>query len=200
MIIEIKDCLVSSEILTECFCCDFAKCKGCCCIIGDSGAPLSEEEARLLEEEFPRYKGHIPAEGLKAIENQGFSIIDSDGDRVTPLVSDKGECAYSYTDKDGFTFCAVEKEWCADNSLKIRKPISCWLYPIRISKLSNGLTALNLSREHLCKGAFEKGKKEGIPVYRFLREPLVFLFGEEFYSMLCEAADSLSSMSLSARE
>lgn len=200
MILEIKDCIVSSEILTECFSCDFMKCKGCCCIVGDSGAPLLKNEAALLEEEFPKYAKHIPEKGLKAIEEQGFSIVDGDGDLVTPLVGDCGECAYSITDKDGFTLCAVEKEWCAGNPLKIRKPISCWLYPIRVSRLSNGLTALNLSREHLCGCAFEKGKKEGIPVYRFLREPLVFLFGEEFYSMLSEAADSLFSMSSSARE
>ncbi len=168
--------------------------------MGDSGAPLTAEEADLLAEEFPKYRKHIPAAGLRSIENQGFSIIDGDGDLVTPLVSDKGECAYSFTDENGYTYCSVEREWCADNSLKIRKPASCWLYPVRVSVLSNGLKALNLSREHLCRGAFEKGKKEGIPVYKFLREPLVSLFGEEFYSMLSEAAASLSSISLSARE
>lgn len=189
MIIRIKDCLVSSEIITECFSCDYVRCKGCCCVIGDSGAPLDAREPALLEKEFENYKKYLPGVSLQTIKDQGFSVIDADGDLVTPLVNGH-ECAYSFTDEKGYTFCAVEKSSCG-----FRKPISCWLYPIRVSRLSNGLYALNLSREHLCREAFEKGAKEKVPVFKFLREPLIYRFGEDFYSSLEVASISLSARS-----
>ena len=210
MIIRIKDCLVSSEILTECFSCDFLRCKGCCCVIGDSGAPLDEREPALLEKEFENYKKYLPGVSLQSIKEQGFSVIDGDGDLVTPLVN-KHECVYSFTDENGYTFCAVEKYWtenylnkavlhCCEagtfyNSIGFRKPISCRLYPIRVSRLSNGLYALNLSREHLCREAFEKGAKEKVPVFKFLREPLIYRFGEDFYSSLEVASISFKARS-----
>ena len=210
MIIRIKDCLVSSEILTECFSCDFLRCKGCCCVIGDSGAPLDEREPALLEKEFENYKRYLPGVSLQSIKEQGFSVIDGDGDLVTPLVN-KHECVYSFTDENGYTFCAVEKYWTENylnkaalhsceagtfyNSIGFRKPISCRLYPIRVSRLSNGLYALNLSREHLCQEAFEKGAKEKVPVFKFLREPLIYRFGEDFYSSLEVASISFKARS-----
>ena len=188
MIVEIGKYLVSSEILTEYFACDYQKCKGCCCIIGDSGAPLLEKECTALEHQFPKYKPFLSSQGLQSIEKQGFSVIDIDGDTVTPLVTSKGECAYSYTTPDGFTYCAVEKGF--DGS-GLRKPISCWLFPIRVGFLKNGYLSLILSREHLCKEAFEKGRREEIHVYEFLKEPLIHRFGMSFYSELCAAARQL---------
>lgn len=206
MIIEIEGkYLVSSEILTEYFCCDYPVCKGCCCIVGDSGAPLSNSECAALRNQFELYKPYLSEQGLQAINKQGFSVIDLDGDVVTPLVTSKGECAYSFTTSDGFTYCAVEKGFesslhrdaaelsAAEHShcTAIRKPISCWLYPIRVGVLSNGYISLILSREHLCKEAFEKGHKEGVRVYEFLRAPLIHRFGEEFYNELQAAAKEL---------
>ena len=198
MIIEIDNFLISSEILTECFCCDYQLCKGCCCVIGDSGAPVTNQEVEHFKKQFANYKPHLSESGLQTIEKHGFSVVDLDGDLVTPLIEERGECAYSHTTEDGYTFCAIEKgfeegvkngELSAKDS--IRKPISCWLYPIRAGKLSNGSITLILSKEHLCKEAFEKGKKENIPVYKFLQEPIKFCFGEEFYSQLEIAAKEL---------
>lgn len=195
MILEIDDFLVSSEILTEYFCCDYQKCKGCCCVIGDSGAPLLEKEIKELKEGFLRYKVYMSESGVKCIEERGFSVVDADGDIVTPLLSSKGECAYSVTDEKGYTHCSVERGFekhCRERKIPhkealkqmIKKPISCWLYPIRVGVLSNGYISLVLSREHLCKEAFAKGKEERIPVYKFLKEPLTFRFGEKFYKTL----------------
>lgn len=194
MIFKIKDCLVSSDIFTECFSCDFEKCKGCCCVIGDSGAPLESGEPALLKKEFKNYKKYLSGESVKTIDTQGFSVIDIDGDIVTPLNPGREECAFSFTDEKGFTLCAVEKYWCENHKRSkkssFRKPISCWLYPIRVSRLSNGLYALNLSREHLCIEAFAKGKKEGVPVFKYLKDPLIFRFGADFYSALEVASTS----------
>lgn len=186
-IIQIDDCLISSEILTEYFACDYEKCKGCCCIIGDSGAPLEECEVPALEKNYSVYSPLMQEKGRAAVADKGFFEIDTDGDMVTPLVPCTEECAYTHFDKEGNCFCAVERAW-FDGKGDFRKPVSCWLYPIRISSLSNGMRALNLHRWEICKDAFAKGKKEGTKVYRFLKEPIERYFGEEFYEQLCEAA------------
>lgn len=185
-IIQIKNILVSSEIITECFSCDYEKCGGVCCIIGDSGAPLEENEIDLLEKEYPNYEKWMSVEGREKIAQTGFFEIDIDGDIVTPLLGNAQECAYTRME-DGTCFCAIERSYCA-GKCAYAKPISCRLYPIRVSTLSNGLTALNLHRWPICADAFTKGKKEGLPVYKFLREPLIFKFGKEFYSLLEGAA------------
>lgn len=189
-IIQIDDCLVSSEILTEYFSCDYGKCKGCCCIIGDSGAPLEECEPEAIEKNYSHFCALMSPKGRKAVEDKGFFEIDIDGDMVTPLVDSSEECAYCHFDKDGNCFCSMEREWFNGNG-DFRKPISCWLYPIRISTLSNGMKAMNLHRWDICKDAFVRGSREKIRVYEFLREPIIRYFGEDFYAALEQAAKML---------
>ena len=193
-IIQIGECLVSSEIFTEYFACDYATCKGVCCVAGDSGAPLDESEPAALAENYAGYSGLMSVKGRETVDGTGFSVIDSDGDLVTPLVPGSEECVYSNFDGDGNCFCTVERCW-MNGKGTFRKPVSCWLYPVRISVLGNGLTALNLHRWEICKCAFEKGKRENIRVYRFLKEPIIHRFGEDFYSEMEEVADMLLSYS-----
>lgn len=189
-IIQIGDILVSEDVITEFFACDYAVCKGCCCIIGDSGAPLEEEELEPLEEHYPTYSKLMRPQGLAQVEKDGFFILDVDGDIVTPVVEGTEECAYTTFDEAGNCFCSIER--CFFNgTCSFRKPQSCWLYPIRVEKLSNGGVALNLHRWHICKDAYEKGKREGIRVYEFLREPLIAVYGQEFYDALCAAAEMI---------
>ena len=190
-IVEIGNYLVSSEVITEFFACDYPVCHGCCCIIGDSGAPMEKEEEQLFRENFEGYKELLTPEGLKALQEQGFAVTDRDGDLVTPLVNNE-ECVYTSFDEHHNCFCATEMAWCK-GECSFRKPISCALYPIRVSTLSNGVQALNLHRWSICKCAFEKGKKEKVPVYKFLREPIIRKFGEEFYTALESAASSLQA-------
>lgn len=189
-IIEIDDCLVSEEILTEYFACDYEKCKGCCCVIGDSGAPMEESEPEAIEKNYPIFSPIMTEEGRKAVADKGFFEIDMDGDMVTPLVPGSEECAYTIFDEEGNCFCSMERCWFQGKG-DFRKPISCWLYPIRITTLRNGMRALNLHRWHICQDAFAKGKKENIRVYEFLREPIERYFGEDFYAALSEAAKML---------
>ncbi len=186
-IIEIDDCLVSSEILTEYFACDYQKCKGCCCIIGDSGAPLEEQEPEAIEKNYHIFSPLMRGQGKKAVEDKGFFEIDMDGDMVTPLVPGSEECAYTCFDEAGNCFCSMERCWFKGEG-DFRKPISCWLYPIRVSVLSNGMRALNLHRWEICKDALAKGRKEKVRVFEFLREPIERYFGEEFYQALAETA------------
>jgi len=190
-IIEIDDCLVSSDILTEYYACDYEKCKGCCCIIGDSGAPLDESEPEAIEKNYEIFAPIMRPQGRAAVEAKGFFEIDIDGDMVTPLVPGSEECAYCHFDEAGNCFCSMERLW-FQGQVDFRKPISCWLYPIRVSTLRNGMRALNLHRWEICKDAFRKGKKEKVRVYEFLREPIERYFGEDFYAQLCEAAKMLN--------
>lgn len=187
-IFEIGDCLVSEEVITEYFACDYEKCKGACCIIGDSGAPLKEDEVDRIKESYNLFSPYMRDEGRKVIEQQGFSVIDCDGDLVTPLCPGTEECAYTHFDDKGNCLCAMEKCFFSGMS-PYRKPSSCWLYPIRVTEFSDGRHALNLHRWEICKDAFEKGEKEEIRVYEFLREPLISVYGEEFYSALSAAAN-----------
>lgn len=193
-IIQIGECLVSSEIFTEYFACDYGTCKGVCCVAGDSGAPLDESEPAALAENYAAYSELMSVKGRETVVETGFSVIDSDGDLVTPLVPGSEECVYSNFDGDGNCFCTVERCWMNEKGT-FRKPISCWLYPVRISVLGNGLTALNLHRWEICKCAFEKGKRENIRVYRFLKEPIIHRFGEGFYSEMEEVAEMFLSHS-----
>ena len=186
-IVEIGDILVAEDVITEYFSCDYEVCKGCCCIIGDSGAPLEESELEPLEEHYPTYSKLMRPVGRAQVDKDGFFIVDRDGDIVTPVVDGSEECAYTTFDEKGNCFCSIER--CFFNgSCNFRKPISCWLYPIRMQKLSSGGIALNLHRWDICADAYEKGRREGVRVYQFLREPLVAAYGEEFYEALCEAA------------
>lgn len=186
-IIQIGDILVSEEVVTEYFACDYPVCKGCCCIIGDSGAPLDESEIYDLEKHYSAYSELMRPQGRSQVDKDGFFIIDREGDIVTPIVDGTGECAYTTFEEDGSCFCSIERCYFA-GKCSFRKPRSCWLYPIRVTKLRNGGQALNLHRWHLCTDAFEKGKREGIHVYEFLREPLTSLYGKDFYDALCAAA------------
>ncbi len=188
--IDIDDKIVSTDLLKECFACDLGQCKGICCVEGNAGAPLEMDEVDILEEEFSNYKPYMTEAGVKAIEEQGFMVIDSDGDYTTPLIDD-AECAYSF-EENGITFCAIEKAW-REGKCSFQKPISCHLYPIRVARFRNGSVGLNYHRWSVCRSAVECGKRLGIPVYKALKEPIIRAFGEVFYQQLEEAANLLNN-------
>lgn len=181
-IIQIGDILVSEDVAVEYFACDYETCRGACCIIGDSGAPLEEEELDPIERDYPRFSHLMREQGRAAVDEKGFFEIDRDGDLVTPLVPGSEECAFCHFGPDGECLCAIEKVGCT-------KPVSCSLYPIRVTKLTGGGLALNLHRWDICKCAFDKGKKEGIRAYQFLKRPLTERFGEDFYAALDQSAN-----------
>ena len=188
MMFEIDGKVISTEIFRRKFVCDISKCKGTCCYDGDSGAPLEEDEIEKLEEVYPEVEPYLSAEERDEIKRQGLWVVDSDGDLVTPII--RGcECVYSNHEEDGTWTCAIEKAFRAGKT-KWRKPISCYLYPIRVSKLRRG-EALNFHEWGVCKPALELGEKTGVSVFRFLREPLIAKYGEEFYAELEQVEDEL---------
>mgnify|MGYP000682833285 CR=1 FL=1 len=194
-IVEIGDILVSEDVITEFFSCDYAACKGKCCIVGESGAPLKEEELDPLEENYQAYSSLMTEKGRKAVDSKGFFEIDRDGDIVTPLVSDGEECAFCHFLEDGSCMCSIERQFERGLS-KFRKPISCSLYPIRVVSFGGGRVGLNLHRWDICRDAYEKGRREGTRVYEFLRRPLTDAYGADFY----EALQAAASLVISSQE
>ena len=189
-IIEIGRILVSEDVVDTFFSCDYAACKGQCCISGDAGAPLKEEELESLERGYEAYSPLMRPQGREAVDAKGFVEVDRDGELVTPVVPVSHECAYAHFEEDGSCLCSIERCFFA-GKCDWRKPMSCRLYPIRVTELTGGGLALNLHRWDICRDAYLKGEREGVRVYQFLREPLTEAFGEEFYEALDAAAAML---------
>jgi hypothetical protein len=178
----IGDTLVSEELLDEQFVCDLNACRGQCCVEGESGAPLNQDELPLLEAVYDKVIPFMRQEGIEAIEKYGLYTVDSDGDFVTTLVSEGKECSFVTFDEKGIAKCALEQAYNA-GATNWKKPISCHLYPIRLAKLPE-YNALNYHRWQVCSPACELGKALKVPVYKFLREPLIRRFGDGWYEEL----------------
>lgn len=186
--IELGDKVISLDIIREKFVCDLARCKGICCVEGESGAPLEDEEVELLDAEYQRIKPYLCEAGQKAVEEQGTSIRDADQEMVTPLVEGRRECAYCVFE-DGIARCGIEKAWEA-GATRFRKPVSCHIYPIRVKKYK-GFTAVNYDRWMVCDPARVHGELKNVPVYRFVKSAIERKFGRDFYRKLQILSDSL---------
>lgn len=192
MMIQIDDTIISMDLFDKQFCCDLSACKGECCIEGDSGAPLEESEVPILEQILPVIWDDLSPVSQEVIKKQGVSYVDIEGDRVTSIVNG-GECVFSYVDEQGVRKCAIEKA-CREGRIDFYKPISCYLYPVRLENFRNGTVAINVHRWKVCQAAFELGKKMGLPVYQFLKEPLIRRFGAEWYEKVCIAASEIEKI------
>ena len=187
-ILEVGGVLISSEILTEKFCCDYEKCKGICCVEGDAGAPVTLDEIAAIEEVLDDVWSDLSASAQSVIDRQGVAYSDQDGDMVTSIVRGK-DCVFTCYDGDN-CLCALERAY-RNGKTQFCKPISCALYPIREKRFEGELVGLNYNRWDVCKDAVKKGEALGLPVYRFLCEPLTRRFGEAWYQELCEVAEQL---------
>ncbi len=189
MLLQIDNVILTSEILTECFCCDLEACRGACCIEGDSGAPLTLDEVGRLEDALETVWPRLSAGAQAVIDRQGVAYTDSEGDLVTSIVGGK-DCVFTCYGADGCCYCATDAA-CREGRLSWPKPISCALYPIREKRFGGGLTGLQYHRWDICRPAVAKGRQLGLPLYRFLRDPLIRRFGEAWYDELCRAAEEL---------
>lgn len=178
--IQIGDKIISRDLFDHHFSCNLDKCQGNCCVFGDSGAPLEDNEAVLLSGDLEKILPYMRAEGKRAVREQGAWVIDRDDEKVTPLVG-REECAYVVFE-DGIARCAIEQAY-DGGAVKFRKPVSCHLYPIRVGKLKSGI-ALNYHQWSICEPARVTGKKMGLPVFRFLKDAITRVYGEEFYGEL----------------
>ena len=184
---KVGEVLVSDEIADKEFVCNLEKCKGACCVEGDLGAPLDADELEVIKEITPAVTPYLSEEGRQAIREQGSYILDEDGDYSTPTVGGR-ECAFAIYDEQGILKCGIEQAW-RDGKIPWRKPISCHLYPIRVTRRKD-MEALNYHKWSICSAACSLGKSLQVPLYKFLREPLIRKYGEVWYESLVQAIES----------
>ncbi|RDC63003.1 DUF3109 family protein [Adhaeribacter pallidiroseus] len=179
--IVLQHTVVSDDLKDKFFVCNLDKCKGACCVEGDLGAPLEEEELTILKENYEVIKPYLSLDGQKAIAEQGLYIKDWEGDFSTTTIGNR-ECAYAIYDANLTLKCGIEQAYLA-GKITWRKPISCHLYPIRITKY-DGFEALNYDKWQICNAACNFGQDLGVRVYQFLKEPLIRKYGAEWYQEL----------------
>ena len=186
----IGDTLVSLDVLEKEFCCDLDKCRGCCCIEGDAGCPVTDEELQQIEQLLPDLLPQMTPEAREVVAQQGLSYLDPSGERVLSIVNGK-DCVFARTDHNGWCYCLIEKmsknHQLSINNQQFTKPISCHLYPVRLTQVGDRV-GVEYHRWDICHCARVLGKKKHIPLYQFLREPLIRRFGEEWYNELCLVA------------
>lgn len=197
ILISIGKTLVSTEVLEEQFVCDLQKCKGECCIAGDSGAPLEESELTEIDKYYEVVKPYLQAEAIESIEKIGHYLIDSDNDWVTPLVHGNRECVYTVFE-NGIAKCSFEKAF-FEGKIPFRKPVSCHLYPVRITKFKT-YDAVNYDRWDVCAAACKLGKSLKVPVYKFLKDSLIRKYGEDWYAQLEIAAHLLEEKKIDQKK
>ncbi|MCQ2058565.1 MAG: DUF3109 family protein [Bacteroidaceae bacterium] len=179
--LQIQNTIVSFDVLTKRFACNLDCCKGACCVEGDAGAPLLEEEVKEIEAVLPVIWDMLSEQAQEIIKQNGIAYRDPEGELVTQIVNGK-DCVFAFHE-NGCCYCAIERA-ARQGKCSFLKPVSCHLYPIRINKLSGGMFAINYHRWDICHSAMKQGEKNGIPLYKYLKEPLVRRFGQEWYAEL----------------
>lgn len=181
--LQIGNTIISFDILTKRFVCNLECCKGACCVEGDAGAPLLEEEVKEIEAVLPIIWDMLSNPARQVINEKGISYRDPEGELVTQIVNGK-DCVFAFHE-NGCCYCAIERA-ARQGMCKFLKPVSCHLYPIRVSNLKDGLKALNYHRWDICHSAMLHGEQSenGVPLYRYLKEPLIRRFGQEWYNEL----------------
>lgn len=188
--IEIGNVLVHEDIINNDFVCNLNKCKGICCVEGDAGAPLTIEETQILPDIYKKVKPYLTEKGVQAIESQGTHVLDYDDEWSTTCVDKNKECAF-VTWENGITKCGIEKAY-EDGVVDWKKPISCHLYPIRVTKYPE-FDVLYYDRWSICSDACVLGEELKVPVYKFLKDPLIRTYGEVWYNELEKVAKELKS-------
>ena len=179
--IEVGQVILTDDIKDEYFVCDLAKCKGGCCVEGDLGAPLLEDELGILDDIYPEVEPFLNDAGRAAIEKQGKYILDEDNEYSTPTIGGK-EFAYEIYDDAGILKCGIEMAQLA-GKINYQKPISCHLYPLRVTRYEK-FEAVNYDRWYICKDACTNGMNLKVPLYKFLRQPLQRKYGKDWYDEL----------------
>ncbi|SMO60875.1 DUF3109 family protein [Solitalea koreensis] len=181
--IQVENTLVHEDIIKEYFVCNLNACKGACCVQGNAGAPLENNEREILEEIYPKIKPYLTEKGIQAIEKDGTYVVDFEGDYTTTCVDGDQECAYTVFE-NGTALCGIERAW-KDGVIDFRKPISCHLYPIRITKYPE-FDILNYDRWNICSAACSHGSELKVSIHQFLKEPLIRKYGQAWYDELEE--------------
>jgi hypothetical protein len=190
--LQIGKTIVSLDVLEQEFCCDLKECRGACCVEGDSGAPVTIEEVKQIKDLYPLFEEYLSERNRAEIQNKGFSVIDNDGDLVTALVGNN-ECVFTFIDDEGITKCAIEKAFFEKNT-SFRKPVSCHLFPVRVTEYKR-FDAVNYEQLVICKPGRNFGTIKKVPLWQYLKEPLVRKYGKLWFDELETAANVNNSNS-----
>ena len=193
IMVEVNGVVVSFDVFKEKFLCDLEGCNGACCIEGDAGAPITPDEVKEVEALLPEIWDELLPEAREVINKQGISYHDRSGELVTSIVNGK-DCVFTCYDERGCCYCAIERAY-RQGRVPFYKPVSCHLYPIRVGEYGP-YRALNYDRWDVCKMAVLKGQKENLPIYKFLKEPLIRRFGEDWYAELELVAEELANQGI----
>lgn len=188
IMLQIQDTLVSLDLAERYFCCDIDACLGECCIEGDAGAPITPEEHEEIDRLLPVIKPRLLPSAIRRIDEAGTGYVDEEGDLVTQIVEGRN-CVFTSYAPGGVCQCAIECACSAGETGGFRKPMSCALYPVRLTEYPT-FTAVNYHRWDICRPAEKLGKKLGIRLYQFLKGPLTERFGRAWYDELCEACEA----------
>ena len=189
IMIEIGNTLVSLDLAERYFCCDLDQCLGQCCIEADAGAPITRAEHDELEKVLPIVENDLTPQARRVIGEQGVSYIDEEGDLVTSIV-DGRDCVFTCRAPGGKCLCAIDRAFRNGLTGSFRKPISCYLYPLRITEYP-AFTAVNYHRWKICRSAEANGRRLGIRLYQFMKEPLIARFGQKWYDELAQACEAI---------
>jgi len=184
--IVVENAVISDDIADNFFVCNLEKCKGACCVEGDLGAPLENDELEVIDKIYHKVEPYLNEAGKAAIQQQGKYVLDEDREFSTPTV-DGNECAYAVYDEKGVLKCAFEQAY-NDGKTKFKKPISCHLYPLRITRYHE-YDAINYDRWEICNPACHLGKSLNVPLYHFLKDALIRKYGEAWYDQLCKVIE-----------
>ena len=187
--IQVDNKIISLDVFEKHFICDLNACKGACCVDGDAGAPLLEDEVTILEDIYEQVKPYMVQKGIDVVDKVGVAVLDSEGELTTPLVNNR-ECAF-VNEENGVSKCSIEKAKLA-GKVDFKKPISCHLFPIRIQEYRD-FDAVNYEEIKICEPACKCGSELEVPVYAFLKEPLIRKYGEVWYKELLEAVKLLNN-------
>ena len=178
----VQDVLISKDVFDQKFICDLNACKGVCCREGDFGAPVTDEEIKILKKLYPIIRPYLTEEGQKVLDKKGVAVYYKEPrENGTPLLADES-CAFLTEDENGVLLCGIERAW-EDGAIDFKKPVSCHLYPIRISENEEkGFEAMNYEAWEICKAACSLGKREGMPLFRFVKEAIIRKYGADFYA------------------
>ncbi len=184
--LQIDDTIISLDVIDQNFACDLSKCKGICCVEGDEGAPVTEDEVSQIETLLPIIWDDLSNRAQEVIAQQGVAYADRDNELAISII-DGAECVFAFQDGHGYWRCRIEQAF-EQQKTTFKKPLSCHLYPVRLQKHKT-FVAVNYHQWHVCHDAIASGNDQNKPLYQFLKEPLIRSFGEEWFQQLTSAAD-----------
>lgn len=187
----IQEILVSDALIEEEFVCHLERCKGACCWKGDYGAPLEAAEIDGIAAAMPALADYLDDDAKEEIERHGITQYYDEPKFYGTTLRDNGACVFMRTNDDGIAECTIERAW-EDGVTDVRKPISCHLYPVRVSHLPKvGFEALNYNEWSICSPACSLGKLLKKPLYVFVKDALIRRYGQSFFEELDAVAKDI---------